>query len=136
MGREFVRRRLIWLYEIVGRYESALFLLVPNASSLLMDYDVKHESLVRLFEGWIRQLADSGSVGEVKRLLDLMQTASKRLSANEQKSLERLSECDRNTAQFRAWGACLELRRRPNANRRREGGVRCYLLQEPISITC
>ena len=96
-------RRLVGLYETVGRYEDALRLSIPYIVSCPYEPDRGYEAAIRRFNGWIGQVLNSGGIAEVKRLLDSIQTVMQRVSVNDQESREQLSDCLPETRQYWAW---------------------------------
>ncbi len=69
-----VREKLVPLYQTVGRYEEAMWLLLLHHYSL--DYPVETlewgDFIVDTLKDWLERLTESAEIAEVKRFLDLI----------------------------------------------------------------
>ena len=96
-------RRLVGLYERVGRFEDALGLSIPQIGYSSSEPDKGYSSAIRRFNGWIEQVLESGAIDDTKRLLDAIQSVILKVPGNDQETRKTLNECPPETRQYWAW---------------------------------
>ena len=99
---DLVLGRLPILYEKVGRFEDALNLTYPS-----FDFPGRGTTpcdvAIRRLEGWLSQLSEVGSIGEVERFFDLIYEWLDKASDVDEEERNHLGDCPTPTRQFWAW---------------------------------